>query len=198
MIIGLCGRAGSGKDTLAKVVCESKSIVEVTFGAISFAQPMKKFCEEVFDFSYEQLYGPSERRNAGDERYVRPDGTLLSPREALQTLGTEWGRACYPNVWVDLGIRRAQKWPADHVFITDCRFANEVDAVRRAGGKIIRIKRTGPAMERSGHVSEREMESIPESSFDAVIYNESTLEDFEKRGMDVVLELVNGSRSGAW
>jgi hypothetical protein len=34
----------------------------------------------------------------------------LTPREAMQTLGTEWGRACYEDVWAALGVRRALGW----------------------------------------------------------------------------------------
>jgi len=161
MILGICGLAGSGKDTAAKFIIEDYSFVQV-----AFADEMKRICKRVYDFTDEQLWGPSEFRNAPDKRYLRPahtwtklpgrerrltdaekvefpdakkyiednwygcaccgletrstpteDGSslirhpekcYLTPRYALQMLGTEWGRDCYLNTWVDLTIRQAR------------------------------------------------------------------------------------------
>ena len=96
MIIGLSGLAGSGKTTVANMLVKNH-----VFEAISLADPMKRFCKEMFGFSDEQLYGPSSARNAIDPRYGK------SPRVALQHLGTEWGRAFHENVWVDYAMREA-------------------------------------------------------------------------------------------
>jgi hypothetical protein len=112
-IIGICGHAGSGKDTAADF------LVKEGYCKVSLADPLKRICADVFGFTKEQLWGPSENRNAGDPRYPRtravhpgldhlePD--LLSPRVALQTLGTEFGRYCYDNVWIDYAIRVARR-----------------------------------------------------------------------------------------
>lgn len=114
MIIGLCGQAGSGKDTVADILVKDHHFVKV-----ALADPLKRICKEVFDFTDEQLWGASEKRNGGDPRYPREekipgDGpymeamSFLSPRYALQQLGTEWGRDCYPNVWIDYALRVAK------------------------------------------------------------------------------------------
>ena len=62
-LIALRGAAGSGKDTVAgfilKAVPGSKSI--------ALADPLKEFAAVVFNFSREQLWGPSEKRNAIDK-----------------------------------------------------------------------------------------------------------------------------------
>lgn len=208
MIIGISGLAGSGKDTLADFL-----VREHGYAKLSFADPMKRFCREVFDFSEEQLWGPSEKRNAPDPRYPReqkvvpPDGgtpfttaTFLSPRYALQTLGTEWGRDCFPTVWVDYAVRTAKKleeWKGvDYtaqrgifrsarpeiagVAIPDCRFRNEVEAVKRAGGKVVRVVRPGAGLSGAAaqHQSEKEMAELPDDLFDVVIENTGTLERF--------------------
>jgi hypothetical protein len=118
-LLGLCGLAGSGKDTVADRLVSHHNYVKV-----SFADPLKRICKEVFEFSDEQLWGPSEKRNAADYRYprtvkeyldektgepikVRED--FLTPRFALQLLGTEWGRQCYQGVWVEYALRVARK-----------------------------------------------------------------------------------------
>ena len=63
--------------------------------------------------------------------------------------------------------------------IPDCRFVNEFEAIKAAGGKLVRIKRTlaGLAGAAGKHVSETEQDSVPDSMFDVVICNSGTLED---------------------
>lgn len=88
---------------------------------------MKRIAKDVYDFSDEQLWGPSECRNAPDFRYPRPGpyaeaarhmynvaagradeedmqywGPLgwLTPRHCLQILGSEWGRDNFEFTWV--------------------------------------------------------------------------------------------------
>lgn len=150
-LIALAGRAGAGKNTVATMLGGHE---------ISFAEPLKRFCQEVFAFSDAQVWGPSECRNAPDERYPRPGG-YLTPRYALQTLGTNWGRDCYQDIWADLGVRRAVAHPAPLVVITDCRFVNEAKAVLRAGGEVWRVVRPGAGLAGAAglHPSEAEQES---------------------------------------
>jgi hypothetical protein len=227
MIIGICGKAGSGKDTTADFLVKNHGFVKV-----AFADVLKRIVREDFDFSDEQLFGPSQYRNEPDMRYPRPfteeekqkavdalksENALslmaeypltkfLTPRHALQQLGTEWGRACYPNVWVDYALRVAARlakggyaydawrglfpvsvvegvmYPKTDVVISDVRFKNEVDAIKAAGGQVWRIER--PALQPlpgqgSQHVSETEQDEIPDDSFSAIIENTGTLEDLE-------------------
>ena len=103
-IIGLSGFAGTGKDTVADILVERHNYVKV-----SMADPLKRFCCDALDFSTDQLWGPSELRNKPDDRYKRKSGEKLTPRYALQTLGTEWGRDCYPDIWVDYAIDVAER-----------------------------------------------------------------------------------------
>jgi hypothetical protein len=78
MILGMCGLAGSGKDTAAKFV-----IADHGFVPMAFADEMKRICKRVYDFTDEQLWGPSEFRNLPDKRYPRQGHTWtkLPPRE---------------------------------------------------------------------------------------------------------------------
>ena len=224
MIISMCGNAGSGKDTSAAFLVKNHRFVQ-----ISLADKIKQICKDVFDFSEEQLWGSSSKRNEPDERYLQwtavvphrltesglrvyHDGRVpqyLTPRHALQQLGTEWGRACYKNVWVDNTMRTAHKLlskdpniqyvyspytglsyiprramvPTDPsgVVISDVRFYNELCAVRNAGGKVIRLTRATSLVDgQQLHESELELNTIPLTEFDAIIDNaDMSLEQLE-------------------
>ena len=127
--------------------------------------------------------------------------TYLTPREALQRLGTEWGRACYPDVWAEAGVRRAkellhpprydavcfggeQPQPAPLVLLTDCRFENESAAIRREGGRIVRITRPGAGGDT--HASETEQATI---KADWTIDNSGTLDDLRLLARAVVASI---------
>jgi hypothetical protein len=204
IVIGLCGNAGAGKDTVADHLVANHRFVKV-----SLADPLKRICRDVFRFSDEQLWGPSEMRNAPDSNWSRPSGEPLTPRYALQRLGTEWGRDCSPDVWVryafgiaeDLfkggrvytqmgGVQATATYAPTGIVIPDVRFLNEVNAVRSMGGQVWRIKRSsGPQLEGMAglHASETELQDIDPELFGATIHN-----DFSKAvlysSVDEVLE----------
>ncbi len=200
MIIGLSGLAGAGKDTVADMLYRDG------FAKVSFADPMKRFCMDLFDFTPDQLWGDSENRNAPDVRYPRPDGGYLTPRHALQTLGTEWGRRCYDMVWIEYalkihadlcrggygydaedGIFVADEEATRHVVIPDVRFSNEMQALRQAGAYMVRIVRPGSGLtgDAANHVSEIGQRAIGDYEFDAILDNSGTLEDLEVRVSDL-------------
>lgn len=117
----------------------------------------------------------------------------LTPRYALQIFGTEFGRHCYPDTWVDLLIRTANailkeglsyegskglfydasRDKATGVVVTDVRFDNELSALRNVGGKLWRIRGPEPVSREGwrGHVSEKEQEAMRDDAFDAVLIN---------------------------
>jgi hypothetical protein len=205
MIIGVCGFAGSGKDTVADEICKDPAFVK-----LAFADNLKRILMGLFDFSYEQLWGPSATRSEPDKRYPRKGG-FLTPRHALQSLGTEWGRDCYENLWIDLAIKDAKRLEGSHslgysqtdgvflkrpgisirgVVITDCRFRNELEGVRSAGGKLVRVLRKGLDAPPYGHSSETEQAGIPDGFFDYVFHNDGSLEDFPPKCAAMLKELA--------
>lgn len=62
-----------------------------------------------------------------------------TPRHAMQTLGTEWGRKCMgEDFWINLWRSRVDGALAfgGRVVVDDCRFPNEADEVRKLGGVV--------------------------------------------------------------
>lgn len=133
LILGLTGPAGCGKSTVAKYLVDHHSFVE-----IAFADPLKDMLAALLGEARENL----DRLLADREWKERPCSTLggKSPRQALQLLGTEWGRQLmHPDIWV-LAVRSRIEWVQDvfedeghHIVISDVRFANEAAFVRQHG-----------------------------------------------------------------
>lgn len=165
-IIGIAGKAGSGKDTVCNYIEQASGvrhvdtewdmdgpswIFESEAERLLFAEPIKEACLLIFE-SYgverDDVYGPSENRNKQIGNLVRNDGQPLTIRHVLQTLGTEWGReCCYQGIWVDIALQRARTCGKEMAVITDCRFDNEFRAIRQAGGELWHVHGHGKGLE---------------------------------------------------
>ena len=179
-IIGIAGKAGSGKDTVAALIAEAEPTT-----VMSFATPIKEAAMLIFaphGITHDQVYGPSELRNTQIGDLCRPDGEPLTVRHVLQTLGTDWGRkCCYPNIWVDLALRAAQQANALVVF-TDCRFDNEFQALHAAGAQLWHVDRpdhtSGLSDQAASHASEQDLSgSLLRQLRTHFISNNKTLEN---------------------
>lgn len=135
LLIGLTGKAGAGKDTTADIIEEQLGKENVF--RISFAQPIRDMLKAAFPIlTDEHFYGKLKEE-------VIP-GLGKSPRQLMQTLGTEWGRQCVKDsLWVDMALEKAEKARKEgkHVVITDVRFENEGTKVCAAGGHVVEIVR---------------------------------------------------------
>lgn len=250
------GSAGAGKDLVADYLVKKHGFVKV-----ALADEIKRIAMRLWDFSEEQLWGPSELRNIPDERYLRgyalgcgclapsykdvnktsrpgslvetrfwvpevtmlcsehddpnwirglsfktePVKTYLTPRHALQQIGTEVARAVDPDVWVRFTMKVAKElleykhlmysrtegvipsveqtsmgeWERDDaptepykgVVISDVRFPNEIEGIRKGEGKVWRKKRKFDVLpgKAATHKSEISLLDVPDSAFDAVL-----------------------------
>ena len=143
MIIGVCGLIGAGKDTIADYLVNIHQ-----FRRESFANTLKDAVSSVFGWDRELLEGRTrhsrEWREQVDawwaDRLGMPD---LTPRWVLQYWGTEVvRRSFHDDTWIASLENRLRK-TTDDVVISDCRFPNEIGAIKRAGGLVIRVHR-GP------------------------------------------------------
>jgi hypothetical protein len=67
----------------------------------------------------------------------------LTPRYVLQVWGTEVARrGFHDNIWI-ASLENKLRKTQDDIVVSDCRFPNEIDAIKRAGGVVIRVQR-GP------------------------------------------------------
>ena len=140
MIIGVCGLIGAGKDTIADYLVNIHE-----FRRESFAGTLKDAVSAVFGWDRIMLEGRTRASRAWREE---PDawwserlGREITPRWVLQYWGTEVCRhGFHDDIWI-ASLENKLRHSADNVVISDCRFPNEIDAIRRAGGTVIRVVR---------------------------------------------------------
>jgi hypothetical protein len=184
MIIGISGKKQHGKDTVAEML-------HYTYGVqrIAFADKLKQTAMDLWGLSFDQLYDAS--KEIVDPRWG------LSPRQIMQQFGTAVGRHVHDETWIRYTlntIAQAQagipvilpnfenskfqevSFPKGKTItwaIPDVRFPNEAEAIRAAGGIIIKVIR--PKQETiDNHDSERYVDDIVS---DYVILNDGSLMD---------------------
>jgi len=152
MIIGIVGSMGAGKDTIADYLTTIHN-----FRRESFASSLKDSVSAIFGWDRTLLDGRT--KTARDWR-EQPDNwwatrlsiPQLTPRWVLQNFATDLCRNHFhQDIWIASLEHRLSK-SEDNIVITDCRFPNEFDSIKRMGGKIIRVSR-GPAPAWHSHVS---------------------------------------------
>jgi hypothetical protein len=142
VIIGICGLINAGKDTIADYLVNTHG-----FRRDSFAATLKDAVSAVFGWDRDMLEGRSrhsrEWREQPDTWWSQRLGREITPRLVLQLWGTEVCRqGFHDSIWI-ASLENKLRSIQDDVVISDCRFPNEIDAIRRQGGKVIRVMR-GP------------------------------------------------------
>ena len=157
-LVGVSGYMHSGKSTTADM------LVEKGFVRVPLAKPLKDMLVTL---------GLTEAQVRGDEKNI-PDHEILNgvtPRLAMQTLGTEWGRQLIDsNIWVNAWWSQAKallKRGYD-VVCDDVRFSNEYDFLQPRAAAMVMVKR--PGCEAGEHASEK-LGFTPANT----IYNDTTL-----------------------
>ncbi len=141
MIIGICGFIGSGKDTIADYLVNFHE-----FRRESFASTLKDAVSAVFGWDRTMLEGRTKEAREWREQVdpwwaERLDMPTLTPRWVLQYWGTEVCRKSFhDDIWI-ASLENKLRNSKDNVVISDCRFPNEIQSIRNAGGKILWVKR---------------------------------------------------------
>lgn len=177
-IIGLSGYAGAGKDTVAAGLIFNKDYTRV-----SFADKLREFAlalDPLIPVEVETVTRhddtPATRilymrltqfleQCGGDWTEAKKNAEV---RSLLQRIGTDAGRKVIgENVWVDAVMNNLPDGP---IVFTDTRFPNEAQAVKDAGGYVIRVSRPGVDAV-NAHVSET---ALDDWEFDGAVINEGT------------------------
>ena len=212
-IIGVFGYAGSGKDTVGKLIQYNMSRSRI---------PIEEVVENYSNNEWwmEEQSGWEIKKWAGKLKYIASiitgipvekfedqefKKTSLGPewgmtvRDLLQRLGTEAMRdGLHKNVWVN-ALMADYKIHPEHFndiangretgdgypnwIITDTRFPNEAQAIKDKGGMVIKVDRPGVGPV-NGHPSE---DALKDYNFDYVIHNDGSINDLDNK----VIEFIN-------
>ena len=136
---------GAGKSTLA-----ARLNMRYGYARMKMAGPLKEMLRA---YLYSQGLKSSEIEDMieGSAKHI-PHYALndRTPRHAMQTLGTEWGRNCMgEDFWVEAASEQIEHVLNNglNVVVDDVRFPNEMDMIRDLGGIVVRIRR--PALEKA-------------------------------------------------
>lgn len=165
-IIGFCGPAGAGKDLAASMVPGGHRI--------AFADPLYQGLATMLGIP-EALLRARSTKEVPLVNYGR------SPRELLQTLGTDWGRKLVaPDVWLRVAFWRWERAAAaGHavIVVPDVRFENEARMIHGLGGEVWMIHRPGVEPV-AAHDSEA---GLPLGLVDRLVVNDGTVEQLRER-----------------
>ncbi|MDH3997836.1 MAG: hypothetical protein OET90_03255 [Desulfuromonadales bacterium] len=203
MIVGIGGKAATGKTTAAKHL---KPLFDCEVHIIPMAMVLR---DEVEAFlravgaqdSVPLVYGDQEDKVqlfyvdqqralaecgqwadfvAVNQNIQDRDGmTAVTVRLILQWWGTEYRRASDPDYWVKAWERKIKQYDLErcHVLVDDIRFVNELTLVRRLGGKLVKVERPG-FNGANNHASETSLDDFDQ--WDQILCNDGTLEQFEE------------------
>ena len=171
MLFGICGKAGSGKDTIGDYLVNSYG-----FKKIALADPIKRLVEDIFVLSHEEVHDRVRREEP------MPDWDNWSVRKLLQFIGTEMFRnQLFDDIWVKSLWKRVNSDKDSNYVVTDIRFPNELSYLRDNSSKdfvSVKVVRDGckGSVGIQGHESEKyELET------DFLIKNDGTIEDLQRK-----------------
>jgi hypothetical protein len=124
MLIGLCGFARSGKDTVGNIIADKLNLHRV-----AFADALKSEVCRAFGITLKEL--------AANKELWRP-------------MLVEWGRArrrVEPDYWINevAAAIDSAKAAGDVAgfYLPDCRYINEIEWIQEQGGKVFYLHRNG-------------------------------------------------------
>lgn len=178
-LIGLIGKKRTGKDTFAGTLIERHA-----YARIALADPLREAA-----YALDPIVGTFPLTVDGTLRvdqwrysevvdalgYEKAKDYVPEVRRVLQRLGTESIRAIDDEFWIKAAFSKidALREAGTPVIVTDVRYPNEADAIKAAGGYLIRIVRKLPS-DGDSHASEN---ALDEYATDLVIHNNGSRED---------------------
>lgn len=176
-IIGLTGKLLSGKSEVVKYLSSKLRAKNYSTKIVKQAQPLY----EMQDFIYKRTGRTPP----------------IKDRKLLQFLGTKWGRAINPNMWVDLwemDVKTLRMFNNIGVILCDdVRFNNEAMRIRRMGGVVLKIEADDSVRAKRGDMSGdtdvSELGILPEL-ITATIYNNGSVDDLHKN-LDYLFETLD-------
>jgi hypothetical protein len=203
-LIGIAGKAGAGKDTIAKLISDSGHVTGKYSSLIHpLAATLKQGLASMLCLPIEVMYDQALKEQPLEMYQGK------TPRELLQLVGTEALRKFVSeDVWIIAAQRNIQLMIEDikqghgvditHVIVPDVRFVNEAAWILGAGGTIIQVERPtygGNVVGIKGHASEAGIdylqlaENYPVDTNVIMVYNDGSVDDLQLKLSKVIQDL---------
>lgn len=137
----------------------------------NFADILKRnICMNILNLSYDQCYGSDEEKNSLTNLVI--SNKFATAREIMQYIGTDIFRNMKDDIWVQATLNQIVKDDPQIAIIADCRFPNEIEAIKSHNGIVIRLTRNPFE---SDHISESilDQDKYDWSNFNYVIDNKN-------------------------
>jgi hypothetical protein len=192
-LIGINGEIGCGKTTAVDYLSANYG-----FNEYMFAEPLKRIAV-LLGFKEKEVFGTQEEQLAINEFWG------ISGRRFLQVFGSEVCRDFVPKALNDMNfngltlwVRLFEKYYMENnntaVAVSDVRFEDESNTVKRLGGYVVRIERSAGSDTDSKvndqvdqHVSETQKDKIKPQ---IIIRNNGSITDLYKK-LDQLVVLLN-------
>ena len=178
MIIGISGKAGSGKDTAAKMLEVLYANPDISYEDFAnrryknFADIQVVHFADILKETVQTLFGIGEWETNTQEGKKKTIGWIgKTVRELLQGVGQGLRDAIDPDLWVKALFANTECW--SNYIIADVRYPNELEAIKERDGVLIRIDRKNAGA--GNHSSETALDDYRE--WDFYIENNGSLEE---------------------
>ncbi len=164
ILIGLSGKARSGKDAVADT-CTSL----YAWRKMKLADPLKKMCRDMFGLNRDQTDGILKELPVG----------VTTPRELMINIG-QLGRTVSPHFWInklEADILKTPQAQLGTYIIADVRFINEADWIKRHNGILVRLNRSTDL--RGGNINDPSEKELDDYDFFDLVIPESENRDAE-------------------
>lgn len=188
-IIAFAGRKQSGKTTCSEFIQKLANGIVYPYNSTkiyNFADSLKNdICINILGLTKDQCYGTDNQKNELVDCYW--DNKQLTAREVMQLVGTDMFRAMKNDVWSSATIRKIKTDNPSLAIIADCRFPNEVEAIKNVGGLVIKLTRNPYS---SMHSSETalDIENYDQSNFDLIVDNHTMSIEDQNRILTLFLQ----------
>lgn len=169
MLIGLHGPALSGKDTVARILNNRHD-----FHQMAFADPLKRATAVLFGWPVELCYSQEGKQ-------MFSEVWQMQVRDALQKFGEGARQWFGADIWIKRwSVEYAPIMNSHHVVVSDVRYENEAETLRKLGGVIVHIRRPGAGLtgEQANHSSEK---GIVVDENDMILDNGGTIDQLVLR-----------------
>jgi dephospho-CoA kinase len=209
ILIGVTGKARSGKDTFSEMLAEEfYNTSKTRFVLMAYAQELKLRVQRDFDLTYDQLWG--DQKEIEDKRYNKAwvnnmvagrrgtdeiESPYWTPREILQSYG-EFYRSVDSQFWVNNLFRTITDKEYKNVIVTDVRHPNEATPIIDRNGFIIKVTSERTEKEQihgASHISEVAMDNFEHIDFH--VKNDEGLDELRQTAKTVATFITEAVRT---